>query len=779
MDLIDKLSLRPGARTRAHDLVTLALLMFCAAGPLRAEPGGGAEFAPQFHPTATVPRISSAIRIDGSLDDAAWHDAVKLGNFAEVQPGDQIKPMVESEAWLCYDSENLYIALIAHDDSIAVRAAMHERDDIFRDDYFGVMLDPYGDLASGYEFFVNPLGIQGDLRMTDGGNNEDEGYDAVWNSRGRVTGSGYQVEIAMPFASLRFSEVGEQRWRANFWRDHPRDVRRRYAWAAINRDDPCWMCNWGTLTGLTGIRPGSALDVIANAIGSSRGELRDFEHPDQGFHRVDDSAEASLNLRYSLSTNATAELAINPDFSQIESDATQIDVNKPFALFYPERRPFFQEGADTYGTWIDAVYTRSILNPEVAGKLTARFGRLGLAYTAARDEDSPYLAPLVEGTRVASLGRSFSQLARARHTFGKNSFLGALVTDRRIERHGGSNTLASTDGAVQFFKNYRLESQIALSHEEESRRPGAIRGGEEETFGRRRYTTALDGESYDGHAIYTSLERSGRSAGLDFDFWEYAPTFRAENGFVAQNDYRQANWWNGVDFSPNGKWVQSWGPRFGFGRIWTYAGALNEEWIRPHANIDLKYQTGVYLEYWRGRKRWDDRLWSGVHFSTISVDTRPNEYMSGSVTLVTGRDVWRARGPEATLAKDLELSADARIKATDRLVLTPSWSYVQLRHVKTDATLADGYILRTRVNYQFSRELAARCVIEFDEFADALTLQPLLTYRWNALTVFYLGYGSGLQHYGPGSPFPDALPKEDWRRTNDQFFAKLQYLLRV
>lgn len=745
-----------------------------------AEPHGADStgFAPQYKPTLAVRRTAGEITIDGRMEDAGWAGAAKATGFCEVQPGDQICPIVESEAWVAYDDENLYVALFAHDDPAEIRVSLRERDDIWRDDYFGLMLDPYGDSSSGYEFFVNPIGIQGDLRLIRGGEQEDMAFDAIWHSKGILTERGYQVEIAIPFSSLRFPDLPVQNWRATFWRDHQRDARRRFAWSAIDRDDPCWMCNWGTLTGIEGIRSERQVDVIANVIGSGSEQLRDVSVPDGARKREDPTAEASATLRYAISSNATAELTINPDFSQIESDATAIDVNQPFAIFYSERRPFFQEGTELYDSWISAVYTRSILNPDVAGKFTARYGRTGVGYTLARDADSPYLVPLAEFTEGGSVGHSVSQIARVRRSFGENSFLGALITDRRIE-DGGAGTVGSIDAGLQFWKNYRLESQVAVSRTSEPELPEAIPGGEDIVFGRARHTAALDGETFTGEGIYASLERSATIWNSDFDYWEYAPTFRTDNGFTYQNDYRQANWWNGLDFRPNGTWIKEWGPRFGFGRRWFYDGRLQEEWIRPHANLQLRYDTNLFLEYWSGASRWNDKLYDGRRLATVDVSSSFSEMVGLNGTAVWGRDVYRTFGEDAVLGRVVNLSASGRFRPTSRLQISPGWEYARMRHPVTDATFYDGYVLRTRATLQVTPALSSRLVLEYDQFSDRLSIEPLVTYRWNAFTVLFLGYGGRMQKYGPGSPYPELFEAAEWRNTSHRFFAKFQYLLRV
>ncbi|MCA9752751.1 MAG: carbohydrate binding family 9 domain-containing protein, partial [Gemmatimonadetes bacterium] len=392
-------------RTTPYPIPALTLALLLAATTARADstPPASDHFAPQYLPTLAAGRTETGIHVDGVLDDAAWKTATKARGFAETNPGNQTRPPVDSEVWITHDDDNLYVALIAQDDPKEVRASVCDRDQIFQDDYFGVMLDPYGDRTSGYELFVNPLGIQGDLRMLADGN-EDSSFDMLWESRGQITDSGYQVEIAIPFSSLRLPERPVQEWRVNFWRDRQRNVRNQYAWAALNRDNPCFMCQWGTLTDLHVGSASRSVEVIGSVIGTQVGSMTDTDDPGSAFENDDPNGDASLSLKYGVSSSTFAELTVNPDFSQVESDAGQIDVNRTFALFFPERRPFFQEGADLYGTWIDAVYTRSINDPSVAAKITRQQDGISGVYTVARDENSPVIIPTEERSEFALLG---------------------------------------------------------------------------------------------------------------------------------------------------------------------------------------------------------------------------------------------------------------------------------------------------------------------------------------------------------------------------------------
>jgi hypothetical protein len=752
-----------------------------------AVPGGADPpdvFQPQFMPTLEIHPAGGPIRIDGNLDDPGWQGAVRADGFAEVSPGDQVAPPVESETWVTYDEENLYLALVAHDDPATVRVSLSERDQIWHDDYFGLMLDTYGDHNWGYEFFVNPLGIQGDLRMHSGGA-EDLSYDLIWYSRGQVTDDGYQVELAIPFASLRFPRREVQSWRVNFWRDHQREVRRQYAWAATDRDEPCWMCQWGTLTGICGINPPRNLEVIGSAIGTQTGERREDASGEGKLHYYDPEGEASASLRYSLTSTSSAELTINPDFSQIESDAGQIDINEPFTIFYDEKRPFFLEGSELYRTWMQVVYTRSISNPLVAGKVLGSHGRTALAWTFAQDEDSPVILPLEERSFFRTAGKSRVNLLRIQHAFGTDSHVGGIMTDRRLDE-GGSGTLGGLDGAVRFLHSWRARAQILASHTHEPNDSSITAGPPgttnlmELTFDRGRHTLGFDGERFDGHAILAALDRSGRYWNGEIDFEERHPSFRADNGFITRNDYRMLSTWNGLMFQPDGKVVVSWEPSLMLARMWDYSGRFQDEWIMAGIEGQFKQQTNLEIEGLVSRERFREKIIPGIRRATFSASTRPSETIGVGVELEVGRSIYRTFDPEVEpfLGRIVNVEMEANLKLLTRLALSTVLSYARMKEPDGETLVYDGWILRNRLDYQVNREASVRIVTEYDNFDERFAFEPLLTYRLNAFSVFYLGMSDEYLRFGE-EPEVGHGPRPQWDLGGRQIFAKLQYLFRV
>jgi hypothetical protein len=371
-------------------LQLLSLLLLCL--PVAAQdnelarlerPGDGAPapFVPNLKPEVNVKRASGPIAIDGQLNDAGWLGAGRATNFSEVNPGDLTKPPVETEVMITYDDENLYLGFIAHDDPSNIRATLHDRDEMWNEDMVGIILDTYGNAQWAYEIFTNAKGIQGDLLWTT--EDEDTRFDLVFTSQATITTDGYQVEMAVPFSSLRFPDQAVQNWKATFWRIHPRSSRSEYTWAAISRDDPCNFCQYGSLRGIENVKPGGSLELFPAVVTSQSGRLANFDDPRSPFEQSGVTVDASLGARYAFTPSLTGELTVNPDFSQIESDAAQIDVNTTFALSFPERRPFFQEGSDLFNTWIDAVYTRSINEPLAGAKLIGRMGQTSIGYIGA------------------------------------------------------------------------------------------------------------------------------------------------------------------------------------------------------------------------------------------------------------------------------------------------------------------------------------------------------------------------------------------------------------
>ena len=733
------------------------------------------SFQPVFHPTLEIEKSNAAISIDGKLNDPGWEGASRVTNFVERSPGDNTKPEVETEAYITYDDDNLYVAFDCYDDPSTIRATMCQRDQFNGDDAVGLLVDTYRDAAWAYEFFVNPYGIQKDLLWTrvggEGGGYEDLGYDLIWQSAAHITASGYQVELAIPFASIRFPNKDVQSWKMDFWRNRPRESYKQYSWSARDRNDQCWPCQWGTVEGIQDVQPGKGVEILPTIVTYQSGSLSDLGDPALPFKNDDPEGELSLGGKYSITSDMTVEAAINPDFSQIESDAAQIDVNTTIALFYPERRPFFQEGSDIFRTLFNSFYTRMINDPQLTAKVTGRMGRTSVGFLSAVDENTPYMIPLEERSLIVNSGRSTVNILRGSRAFGDNSMVGFIVTDRRFEE-GGSGTIAALDGSIRLSKNYSIDGQFIASHTREPDDTSLTPGLGESLFDYRKHTVAFDGESFYGSAFITRLNRNARSWNFFVDYNQVSPSYRTETGYDPWVDYRNLTVWTSYNIHPQSGILERISPQSHVYRRWNFDGVKKIE----ENNVGISGRIKVAQTYFSANFGRSYELFSGVEFDDLwmlhfDLGSRPSDQFGYDLGFSYGRSVARyalVKGNETSLF------ASVILKSVDRLVIEPTLNFSQSHRIDTGEELFYGYITRTRIQYQANRRLSFRLVVQYNDFSQAWDLDPLLTYRVSSFSVLYLG-----STYDYSNVETDSGVDSAWKMTSRQFFMKLQYLFQT
>ena len=411
----------------------------------------------------SLPRATGDINVDGVLDDAMWQAAVQVELKYETNPRDNIPARVKTIAYLVEDGANLYVGFAASDpDPSAIRAYLRDRDTAYKDDFVGVNIDTYNDGRRAFEFQANALGVQMDLIYNDVGgggfgNQEKDSWDAIWESAGKINETGYAVEFKIPLTQLRFPATeGLKTWRINLTRSYPRDKRYRLANNPIERGVNCYVCQFGGLQGLADAEPGRDLEVVPTITALQTGTT-----DDPGISPLvtqDAKVEAGLNVRWGISPDLTGNLAINPDFSQIEADAAQLDVNNRFALSFPEKRPFFLESSDYFETPIDAVFTRTIASPEVGLKLTGKRGRNTFGLITAEDEVTNLVLPEAFSSESTTLEQPNTVLiGRYNRGFENSSSIGALATIRNGD--GYRNIVAGLDARWRINDRHKITVQ--------------------------------------------------------------------------------------------------------------------------------------------------------------------------------------------------------------------------------------------------------------------------------------------------------------------------------
>jgi hypothetical protein len=746
-----------------------------------------AAFTPNKDPIFHITPASTEPKIDGMLDDDLWSRAVKVENFTEIQPGDNIQPEVTTEAYFAYDENNLYVAFVCYENTTNdIRATITDRDAMFSDDYVGIMIDTFNDQQNAYEFFVNPHGVQGDLRRT--GNHEDSSYDAVWYSGGKINGNSWTAEISIPFRSIRFPDMESQSWGMHIIRNRPRSSREQHSWVPISRDENCLFCEAGTLNGLDGINQGKNVEVLPYVIGSQYGGLEDTEDPNSQFINENGAGDAGVGLKYGITPNYTLDFTYNPDFSQIESDAAQISANQTFALFYRERRPFFQEGADIFDTEINTVYTRTINDPILASKITGKSGRTTVGYMVARDENSPYIVPFEESSQMAINGKSYSNIVRVKRDFLEDSHYGLIATDRRNETNGGANTNIGIDSRIRFREKYRIEAQIQGSYTREPDDSTLSEDFDYIEFGdQKQYNSLFDGEEFAGYAAEIQFGRSARH----WNFWtwynDYSPTFRAENGFVRSNNFRETGLWTGfmVYFDEN-RYLERMQPQFNFGRKYNHDGLFKDEWIQPNIWVRFRKQTSLWAGYLISRERFNDVYVDGIRRIQGNIHSNFSQMLSGGFYVGYGHSLVRDENPR--LGEQMSTSVWATLKPTAQLKMSLDFNSFSMYELndnydrETNELLAnagdeiyDVYVVRAKLTYQFTRNLFFRVVTQYVDSDDLIEFDPLLSYKLNPFTVFFLGSSHDFMQMDTGIPGDEPA----YTQTERTYFVKFQYLFRL
>jgi hypothetical protein len=745
-----------------------------------------ATFTPNKDLVFHISRAAEKPKIDGKLDDAIWNHAVKLENFSEISPGENVEPSAVTEAYFTYDEDNFYVGFICYDDDIgAVRATITDRDAIFRDDFIGIMIDTFKDQQNGYEFFVNPHGIQADLRRT--GHNEDESYDAVWYSAGQITDYGWTAEMSIPFRSIRFPDAASQQWGLHVLRIRPRDSREQISWAPFSRDDVCFFCQAGTINGIDGVNQGKNLELLPYVIGGQYGEMDDTEDANSAFTKDPARSDAGLGLKYGITPNYTMDFTYNPDFSQIESDAAQIDVNTTFALFFPERRPFFLEGADIFDTEINTVYTRTINDPIMAGKITGKSGKTTVGYMLARDDLTPYIVPFEESSQYAVDGRSYSNIFRVKRDFLEDSFYGLIATDRRNETNGGSNTNVGLDTRIRFLENYSIEAHVQGSYTREPDDSTLSEEFEDIRFGdKNQYDSFFNGEEFPGYGLETGFGRNAKH----FNFWtwyqDYSSTFRAENGFVTDNNYRELGLWTGyLIYTDNNRFTEILQPQFNWGRKYNQDNLFKDEWIQPSIWIRFRKQTNMWSGILFSRERFGGVYVDGIRRFSGNISTNFSAFLSGGMWTGFGHSLVRDDYPRLGNQTGYEFWGTLKPTAQTQLSLTYSSFRMEELNGREDpdtgdwlepgSEIYDVYIVRARLQYQFTRNLFFRMVTQYVDSDNLVEFDPLLSYKLNPFTVFFIGSSHNFMQFEPNSPGQDQF----YRQTDRTYFVKFQYLFRV
>lgn len=413
----------------------------------------------------TVPYLAEEITLDGELDDAIWQQANTVSLNLVNSPWQNLPSPIKTEAKIIENGKFLYIAFIADDpEPEKIQGFLGDRDTKWSDDIVGIKLDTHNNRRLNYEFFVNPMGVQNDAIFNEITGEANDLWDGIWYSYGKITERGYQVEIAIPYNILNFEEDGkEKKWAIELLRIYPRETTLRISHTPLDRDNPCWLCQYPEAVGFANAETGNNIRLTP-AVTASKNQSKDIYAPNNNW-QDDNELAAGLDLRWGIDANNSLNATINPDFSTVEADAGQLSINKTFSLFYDEKRAFFLDNSDYFKSNYDLVYTRNIVDPDYGAKFTGRAQQHSYGVFMTNDTETNFFMPGNLGSDIATLDQdSHSAALRYRYDHNEDLSLGAISTIRQSDNY--HNYVAGFDGKYRFNDSNAIRAQLLTSSTE-------------------------------------------------------------------------------------------------------------------------------------------------------------------------------------------------------------------------------------------------------------------------------------------------------------------------
>jgi hypothetical protein len=746
------------ARNPTKDLMRLLLsLLALACLPAYAQPAPG---------PLKIPRAARPPKLADFVNGLPRDSGVAVAGFRQMDPTDGAPVSQPTTAYLSYDDRNLYVGWICKDDPAKVRARIARRKDIESDDRVTINIDTFHDHKHAYWFDVNPYAIQFDGITTDG-QGDDRSWESLWYTEAQFTADGYVVLETIPFRSLRFPNAPKQTWGFMLGRFIYRN-NEFSMWPFVSRRlSPQFVGQFADMEIPENISPGRNLQFIPyGLLSNSR-----FLDPAVGF-KTQNETRGGLDARMVLKDAFTLDVALNPDFSQVESDEPQVTVNQRYEVFFPEKRPFFMEKASLFNTPEQLFFSRRIVDPQFGARFTGTAGRWSLGFLAADDRAPGKLVSEDDG----QFGdRALDGVFRIEREFGRQSHIGALVTSYNFG--SGFNQVASLDTRIGLGGNWVFAGQASSSE-----------------------TRSRGGARVAGPGYYASVQNSGRHFSFSSTYTDRSPGFRAALGYIPRVDIRE--WRNGASYRwrPEKGALVSFGPGVSELVNWNRAGQVQDWSVRPY--FDLELHRATTLQAWRTESF---ELFQNVGFrknsSGLSIYTEWYKWLALSADYSHGRgvDYYPGSGLPPFLARSTGADVTLTLRASPRLRFDESYYYSRLGAERewlpdrglTPGAIFNNHILRSKVNYQFSRELSLRAIFDYAgvlpnsrlaslENSRRAGVDVLLTYLLHPGVAAYAGYSNTRENLAFDPLLSPALRRTQFpdTTTGRQVFVKLSYMLR-
>ena len=662
-----------------------------------------------------------------------------------------------TEVFITYSETDLYVGFIAYADMANLRSSVRNRDEGYRDDNVLIGIDTYGDGRYMVSLGANPEGNQLDLKLLSTGQ-DDVSYDVNFDSKASKHKDSYHVELKIPFSVLQFKQAPELKWKIMLYRStFTENNRNQNINFPIDLNNPCLPCQTPTELTLQNIKSKNRVNLLPYVYVGLEGTT-----PEGTLDYGKPNGTVGLSGLFDLNNITSLEYAINPDFSQVEADVSQITANNTFAIFFQERRPYFNEGNDIIETRLNTVYTRSINKPLLSTKLISQGENQRFYWLTAYDEASPYLTAGENRSYFGEGAASFSNIFRYQRTYEQGTNIGFLTTNRIFKSGGYGHTLG-VDGRYRFKKSYTASFEFNKSILLEPNTDWI-----EETDRIRDKNTQLDGEKLNGDALYFSLQRNTKHWNTELEYEQYSPHYQTPLGFVTQNSVRFLDVFHGYQhFFEKEDFVKQLGIYVGseinynYDNLRKYLDFGTAMYIQLSGNIESEISYNYVIN-----EEFEGFIGENMPEFSIFASYNPSEAVRLGVFTRVG-EALRYDSDNPAVGDNFFIGTFNNFQLTPKLRISPSLRYSQLKNKEDGSLYFSGFIARSTINYQFNPNFSFRLIGEFNDFDKVFFLQPLLKWNPNPFTIFYIGGTNGYSRIEEGNRYGI---------ENSQLYVKFQYL---
>jgi hypothetical protein len=784
---------------RLRALILLAAIVsFSLAGLAQVNPQQEGK------PTA-VPSIAPKTVAPGDVKVPLIGQPLKLSDFANMEPREDLRATLgvvrnfiqntpndgkpateETEVWLGHTKTRLYVVFLCHDER-AVRTHLARRENVLKDDNVTILIDPFLDRRHGVLFQINPSGVQADAAWSET-NGADYSYDQVWDSEARITTKGWIALISIPFLSLRFPAASSN-WGVIFERNLPRNSEVDY-WPRVSANISGVLSQEGSLEGIQGVTGSHNVQLNPYALAQNEHDLLTLDPNNPYFSSRSFEGTAGGEAKVILKDAIVLDATVNPDFSDVESDQPQFTVNQRYPVYFPELRPFFLENANYFSTPIQLLYTRNIIRPEFGMRITGKVERTNIGLLAIDDREPGQTVS--EGDPLYQKRAGFF-VGRVTEDVGKDSSIGAIYTDE--EFGGGWNRIGGVDFTWRANPKWTVFGQAVESSTKGSRPDSQA--------------TVFPTGYAAGPATYLEVNRSAHAFNLDSTYKDFSTGFQSQVGFIQTTDFRNDQTHATYQWFPKHSEIQSFGLETNqniawdhqHNRVYHYStfdpfvllprtivvapiGGQNSDTVGPQDGYPMTYNNNFTENFGGFVARGQPFSQFNFNFTGLRGGNVNYNPPVGAVPFLLNQDYVQFL---FTLQPIRQLTADQ------------TYLLDRDHDAHNNAFVYESQVLRTKLNYQFTRALSARVIVEYDSTlanpvetslvrTKQVQTQALLTWLPHPGTAIYVGWNNDLQNLdhtlcarlgGSCDTTEPILPRgPGYLNDGRQFFVKVSYLLR-